>query len=145
MHYLRTTNPLNPENLAAYPRRLGSNRPNPYQLPGGYQSASRATCRFYENRHCGRTAPPTIATQPPVASPTAVPDLPGPDLPVPVPSAVPTVVPPEVSGITQDLIDRINRFAFPVQGQAPSPPCEKQGKFTTSGETTDLPRTSVPR
>jgi virulence factor Mce-like protein len=138
LHYLRTTNPLNPENLAAYPRRLGSNRPNPYQLPGGYARLSR-NLQVYENRHCGRTAPPTIATTPPVASPTAVPDLPGPDLPVPVPTAVPTVVPPEVSGITQDLIDRINQFAFPVQGQVPAPPCEKQGKFTFGGETTDFP------
>ena len=44
-----------------------------------------------------------------------------------------------MSGITQDLIDRINQFAFPVQGQVPAPPCEKQGKFTTGGETTDYP------
>jgi virulence factor Mce-like protein len=138
LHYLRTTNPLNPENLAAYPRRLGSNRPNPYQLPGGYRRLER-NLQVYENRHCGRTAPPTIVTEPPVASPTAVPDLPVPDLPVPVPTAVPTVVPPEVSGITQSLIDRINQFAFPLQGQVPSPPCEKQGKFTTGGETTDYP------
>ena len=36
LHYLRTTNPLNPENLAAYPRRLPSNRSNPYTEPGGY-------------------------------------------------------------------------------------------------------------
>jgi phospholipid/cholesterol/gamma-HCH transport system substrate-binding protein len=35
LHYLRTTNPLNPENLAAYPRRLPSNRSNPYVEPGG--------------------------------------------------------------------------------------------------------------
>src|SRR4051812_28506581 len=28
LHYLRTTNPLNPENLAVYPRRLPTNRPN---------------------------------------------------------------------------------------------------------------------
>ncbi|NLT06438.1 MAG: MCE family protein [Solirubrobacterales bacterium] len=36
LHYLRTTNPLNPENLAAYPRRLPSNRSNPYSEPGAY-------------------------------------------------------------------------------------------------------------
>ena len=45
LHYLRTTNPLNPENLAAYPRRLGSNRPNPYQLPGGYRKLLERTSR----------------------------------------------------------------------------------------------------
>jgi len=35
--YLRTTNPLNPEILAAYPRRIASNRSNPYTEPGGYE------------------------------------------------------------------------------------------------------------
>jgi phospholipid/cholesterol/gamma-HCH transport system substrate-binding protein len=36
IHYLRTTNPVNPEVLAAYPRRLPTNRSNPYVEPGGY-------------------------------------------------------------------------------------------------------------
>ena len=143
LHYLRTTNPLNPENLAAYPRRLGSNRPNPYQLPGGYKRLARSL-QVYENRHCGRTAP-TISNGPapvpaPVPVPTVVPPVP---LPVPVPSVVPTVVPtvvpPEVSGITQSLIDRINQFAFPLQGAVPAPPCEKQGNFDFGGESTQYP------
>ncbi|HYH90250.1 MAG TPA: MlaD family protein [Solirubrobacteraceae bacterium] len=139
LHYLRTTNPLNPENLAAYPRRLGSNRPNPYQVPGGYRRLDR-NLQVYENRHCGRTAP-TISNGPtPVPAPPAVPGVPGvPDLPVPVPSVVPTVVPPEVSGITQSLIDRINQFAFPLQGAVPAPGCEKQPNFTFGGESTQYP------
>jgi virulence factor Mce-like protein len=36
LHYLRTTNPTNPEMLAAYPYRIRSNRSNPYTEPGGY-------------------------------------------------------------------------------------------------------------
>jgi phospholipid/cholesterol/gamma-HCH transport system substrate-binding protein len=36
LHYLRTTNPLNPENLAIYPHRLATNRSNPYVEPLGY-------------------------------------------------------------------------------------------------------------
>lgn len=36
IHYLRTTNPFNPENLAIYPRRLSTNRSNPYVEPLGY-------------------------------------------------------------------------------------------------------------
>src|SRR5829696_5120708 len=85
LHYLRTTNPLNAENLAAYPRRIGSNRPNPYQLPGGYRKLSSGL-EVYENRHCGRAAPtiaPDSAVEPPVATPT-VPAVPG--VPVPVPT-----------------------------------------------------------
>jgi phospholipid/cholesterol/gamma-HCH transport system substrate-binding protein len=136
LHYLRTTNPINPENLAAYPVRIGSNRPNAYQLPGGYRKLASGL-EVYESRHCGRSVP-TISTTPPVAAPTAVP-VPG--LPVPVPTVVPvpTIVPPEVSHITQSLIDRINQFAFPVNNSAPAPACKKQGNFTTGGESTRYP------
>jgi hypothetical protein len=48
-------------------------------------------------------------------------------------------VPPAVSGLTQSLIDRINQFAFPAQGQVPAPPCELQGKFNEGGESTRYP------
>ena len=40
VHYLRTTNPLNPENLAVYPRRIGTNRPNPYVSPAASTSCA---------------------------------------------------------------------------------------------------------
>jgi phospholipid/cholesterol/gamma-HCH transport system substrate-binding protein len=36
LHYLRVTNPLNAEVLAAYPHRLVTNKSNPYVEPGGY-------------------------------------------------------------------------------------------------------------
>jgi virulence factor Mce-like protein len=57
VHYLRTLNPVNPENLAQYPHRLGTNRNNPYELPGGMlllQENRRAT---YETRGCGNGTP----------------------------------------------------------------------------------------
>lgn len=41
LHYLRTTNPTNPEMLAAYPYRIGSNRTNPYSAPGSYESLGK--------------------------------------------------------------------------------------------------------
>ena len=62
LHYLRTTNPLNLENLAAYPKRLGTNRPNPYQLPGGFDRLAKGL-PVYENRHCGNGVP-TIVDDP---------------------------------------------------------------------------------
>jgi phospholipid/cholesterol/gamma-HCH transport system substrate-binding protein len=137
LHYLRTTNPLNAENLAAYPRRIGTNRPNPYQLPGGYEKLAGGL-EVYENRHCGRAAPTVDTTTPvPVPVPTVVPGLP--DLPVPVPSVVPTVVPPAVSGLTQSLIDKINQYAFPAANAAPASACKKQAKFPVDGELTDYP------
>lgn len=35
-HYVRISNPINPEVVAAYPRRLSTNRGNPYLAPGAY-------------------------------------------------------------------------------------------------------------
>ena len=36
LHYLRISNPVNPETLTSYQHRLNSNRGNPYMAPGGY-------------------------------------------------------------------------------------------------------------
>ena len=36
LHYLRISNPINPEVLTPYQKRLDSNRGNPYIAPGGY-------------------------------------------------------------------------------------------------------------
>ncbi len=38
LHYLRISNPVNPEVLTNYQSRLESNRPNPYMAPGGYNN-----------------------------------------------------------------------------------------------------------
>jgi phospholipid/cholesterol/gamma-HCH transport system substrate-binding protein len=61
VHYLRTLNPVNPENLAQYPRRIGANRTNPYELPTGYLDLRNNTRKSYETRHCGNgnPAPPS--------------------------------------------------------------------------------------
>ena len=45
LHYLRTTNPLNPEILAAYPAPARTNRSNPYTEPGGYDKLGRGPAR----------------------------------------------------------------------------------------------------
>ena len=44
LHYLRTVNPLNPENLAVYPQRVGTNRTNAYAKPGPVRPASCRAC-----------------------------------------------------------------------------------------------------
>ena len=59
LHYLRTTNPIGPENLAAYPYRLPSNRSNPYTEPGGYTQLPRGLPVFGEYL-CNPTAPPAV-------------------------------------------------------------------------------------
>jgi phospholipid/cholesterol/gamma-HCH transport system substrate-binding protein len=138
VHYLRTTNPLNPENLAVYPRRLGTNRPNAYMQPNGSDKLPSGM-EVFENRHCGRAIP--VATN--GATPAATP-VPTPSLPVPIPTIVPAP-PVDLSQaqalIPNELLDRINKFAFAnaPPGSVPAPPCKLQPKFNFGGETTQYP------
>jgi phospholipid/cholesterol/gamma-HCH transport system substrate-binding protein len=57
LHYLRTANPLNPEALAQYPRRLATNRTNPYAFPGDSNSLKSGLASF-ETRQCTSGAAP---------------------------------------------------------------------------------------
>jgi virulence factor Mce-like protein len=114
VHYLRTTNPLNPEILAAYPRRIGSNRPNAYTLPNLFDKLGQADFPEFETRHCGRGLP-----------------------------VVSQVVEPILANLVpQDLIDSVNELILPVTsaGQIPAPPCSQQGNFTFQGKTGQFPR-----
>jgi virulence factor Mce-like protein len=112
VHYLRTTNPFNPENLAVYPRRIGSNRPNAYAKPGTFRQLSRGMPVF-EDRHC-RNGVPTV---------TNVPLLP----------IVGNLVPPE-------LLANIQQFGFGGAGRnVAAPPCRPQGPYDFGGEVTQYP------
>jgi virulence factor Mce-like protein len=59
VHYLRTTNPVNPEILAAYPKRLPTNRSNPYVEPGGYNQLAQGLPVFGKYL-CDITGPPGL-------------------------------------------------------------------------------------
>jgi phospholipid/cholesterol/gamma-HCH transport system substrate-binding protein len=137
LHYLRTTNPLNLENLAAYPARLGTNRTNAYAKPGNFNLLSKGLPSF-ETRHCNRAAPGITNAQPaggtPVPLPT-LPSLPGvPTLPLPTPAQLQGLVP-------QSLLDNLNKFVLSqlTNQQTAAPPCYSQGPYTESGETTQYP------
>jgi phospholipid/cholesterol/gamma-HCH transport system substrate-binding protein len=119
VHYLRTTNPLNPENLAVYPRRIGSNRPNPYTKPGNFTQLRRGLPVF-ENRHCS-SGVPTITN-------------------VPAPSPVPLPVPIAPGLIPDQLLDQIIEFGFAGRpGSQTAPPCRLQGTYDFGGEVTQYP------
>jgi phospholipid/cholesterol/gamma-HCH transport system substrate-binding protein len=68
VHYLRTTNPTNPENLAVYPRRLASNRTNPYPFPNAFRNLASGLMS-YETRHCASGPAPTLASNPALIPP----------------------------------------------------------------------------
>jgi phospholipid/cholesterol/gamma-HCH transport system substrate-binding protein len=67
VHYLRTSNPLNPEMLAQYPKRVTSNRTNAYPFPGDSTNLKDGL-PSYETRHC---------TGQSVLTPTIAPAVPG--------------------------------------------------------------------
>jgi virulence factor Mce-like protein len=115
VHYLRTTNPLNPENLAVYPRRIGTNRPNPYTKPEHFKQLAQGLPVF-ENRHCGAGNP-------------AITNVPAIPLPPPADELIP-----------DELLDRILEFGFAGDpSNVPAPPCRLQGPYNFGGEITQYP------
>ena len=139
LHYLRTSNPFNPENLAVYPKRLPTNRPNPYTLPGNFDQI-RSGLPAYETRHCGREGFPSILNTPQQIAPSApLPDL---SLPLPVPVPVPDTenVVDGLYSLPDSLFSDILRFAFPDgPGAQSAPPCKQQGNFDFQGESSQYP------
>jgi phospholipid/cholesterol/gamma-HCH transport system substrate-binding protein len=115
VHYLRTTNPINPEGLAAtYPNRIGSNRPNPYQFPGAFANLPTPV---YENRGCGNG----------------------------IPQLTNQVTPLITTLLPAFLRDEINQFVYGgTAGVVPAPPCTLQGKFPPVGDTS-FPPTQYPQ
>jgi len=61
-HYLRVTNPLNPENLGAFPFRLPTNRSNPYPLPGSLLELANGSFTVFGSYLCRPSNPmPTLS------------------------------------------------------------------------------------
>jgi phospholipid/cholesterol/gamma-HCH transport system substrate-binding protein len=148
LHYLRTTNPLNPENLAVYPHRIQSNRPNPYRLPGGFDQLPQGL-PVYEDRQCNpANAMPSVTNVPldvtsPVATAAApVTDLVGGLVPLPPIPQVPLTPEQATALIPNDLLQRIQHYAF-GDGTVGAPPCRKQGLFDFGGEKTQYPHVNA--
>jgi phospholipid/cholesterol/gamma-HCH transport system substrate-binding protein len=59
LHYLRISNPVNPEVLTTYQKRLSSNRPNPYMTPSGYSQLASGLSVF-GGYLCTNTPQPSI-------------------------------------------------------------------------------------
>jgi virulence factor Mce-like protein len=105
IHYLRTANPLNPENLAAYPHRISTNRSNPYVAPGGY---AHYPIKVFGTYLCTSNPIPTLVnpSQPLPAGLPPIPDL-------------STLLPPDLYNGVQDFA-LANPAAPPCVEQAPN-------------------------
>ena len=105
--YLRTTNPLNVENLAAFPRRIGANRANPYPLPGSFDKLATGMDVF-DDRGCANGTPPSSQLS-------------------------------AGRGISEDLANRVRRYAFAPQPRPAAVPCRLQPAFDFGGERARYP------
>jgi hypothetical protein len=108
---------LNPEAVAAYPRRLVSNRTNPYQKPGSLLDVGQGGIESFETRHCagGLNA---------ILDPTSPLD---PDFSARVGGDAER---------SQEFFDSIQTFIFKDQSDAastPRPPCTEQAPYESIG------------
>jgi phospholipid/cholesterol/gamma-HCH transport system substrate-binding protein len=121
IRYLRTTAPLGPEALAAYPNRLKVSRTNPYVAPGGYLNLAE-TLEGFETRQCSSAGLTALLDNTAPMDPDFYSRFSG--------SAA------EQQAQAQDFFDRLKRFAFNDQNSSdelPAPPCKKQGAYTSIG------------
>jgi phospholipid/cholesterol/gamma-HCH transport system substrate-binding protein len=114
VHYLRTTNPTNPENLAVYPRRVASNRNVPYQFPSAFSNLANGL-PSYETRQCATGPRPTLSTAP------------SPDIPLALAQNVQTYF----FGTTG------------VNGEVAAPPCKQQPPFSFGGTVSQYPHVNA--
>jgi virulence factor Mce-like protein len=107
LHNIRTSGPLGPEALAAYPRRLTTNRSNAYVAPGGYASLPLES---FETRHCPGGAPPDGITS--------------------------TLDDADAAAFPAGFYDRMKLYAFNNETNSanlPAPPCTEQGPLASIG------------
>jgi phospholipid/cholesterol/gamma-HCH transport system substrate-binding protein len=109
IHYLRTANPLNPENLAVWPHRLVTNRSNPYVEPLGYKNFP---LKVFGTYLCGQASIPGLAN------------------PVDIPPAILNLLP-------SDLLGLVNQFALSNPAAPPCKEQKPLGRF--KGQTGKYP------
>ena len=114
-NYLRTLAVFSPEMLAAFPRRLRSDRTNPYIAPGAYDL--RGGLASFSTSHCAdginARLDPNAASNPDFNSRTGG----DPDQ-------------------AQDFLNRLEEFVFtgqPDSNSIPAPACRAQGPFASIG------------
>src|SRR3954467_2443331 len=117
---LRTTSPLNPQSMAAFPQRLTMERANPYLKPGGYNKL-KSGLQSFQNTPCDGGITARLDPNSP-NDPNFYNRFSG------------TTV--EKKAAAQDLFRRLKLYAFSDKlnsNQVKHPPCKKQGNFKSIG------------
>jgi phospholipid/cholesterol/gamma-HCH transport system substrate-binding protein len=105
-HYLRTSNPVNPENLSVYPERIASNRSNAYMEPLGYNKLPTGL-EVFGSYLCTANPVPTVVN-------TTDPNNPGVGPPT-------TLLAPSTFALIQQFI-----YQNGPASALPAPPCKPQ-------------------
>jgi phospholipid/cholesterol/gamma-HCH transport system substrate-binding protein len=147
LNYLRVLGPILAESLATYPSRLRNGRSSPYSKPGWAELLKNGSLPSYETAQCSSGA--AVRLDPNSASSEAFMER------------VPTrllkylngvesfveLTPEERKAESEELLNLMNQYAFGGAGGtegAPTPPCNKQGKFKSiygNGEKTQYQHT----
>jgi phospholipid/cholesterol/gamma-HCH transport system substrate-binding protein len=110
-HYLRTMLVFNPQSLAVYPQRVGTNRSNPYFKPGAFHGLGTDGLQVFSNSSCADSAP-SVSGPPNEA----------------------------ISQSLIELILQFKVANAPGTPNAVlAPPCNQQGPFTFNGHTSQFP------
>ncbi len=110
-HYLRSMLVFNPESLAIYPQRVGTNRGNPYFKPGAFHALDNGGLQVFSNSACANSAP--SASGPPTGA---------------------------VSQSLIELILQFKVANTPGRpNEVAAPGCNQQGPFTFNGQTSQFP------
>jgi phospholipid/cholesterol/gamma-HCH transport system substrate-binding protein len=111
-HELRAMQVLEPEGLAVYPQRIGTNRANPYPKPGAFRSLASGLSVF-SSASCSNSAP----------------SLSGPTNEVITEEAV----------LKQLIEDHVVNNPESSTNEVPAPACNQQEPFTFNGVTSQFP------
>jgi phospholipid/cholesterol/gamma-HCH transport system substrate-binding protein len=110
-HYLRNMLVFNPEGLAIYPARVGTNRGNPYFKPGAFHALGTNGLQVFSSSNCANSAP--SVSGPPNET---------------------------ISQSLIELITQFKVANVPgTPNSVPAPPCSQQGPFTFNGNTSQFP------
>jgi phospholipid/cholesterol/gamma-HCH transport system substrate-binding protein len=110
-HYLRTMLVFNPQSLAIYPQRVGTDRSNPYFKPGAFHALGSGGLQVFSNSACANSAP-SVSGPPNEA----------------------------ISQSLIELILQFKVANAPESANAvPAPACSQQGPFTFNGQTSQFP------
>ncbi len=115
-HYLRALQTINPESLAVYNQRIGTNRANPYFKPGAFNLLGAGGLQSFSTAACADSAPSVSG---------------------PATASVP-------QSIIEQLISDNVANAPESPNSVAAPACIQQSPFTWEGHTSQFPQVTPP-